>query len=31
MDNNLEESLVYVYFGTIVNNWPKTELQEIIM
>ena len=23
VDNNLKESLVYVYFGSIVNNPPK--------
>ena len=24
VNNNLKEILVYVYFGSILNNWPKT-------
>ena len=25
MDNNLKEMLVYLQFGSIVNNWPKKQ------
>ena len=29
VDNNLKEILVYVYFGSIVNNQPKKQISSV--
>ena len=31
VDNNLKEILVYVYFGSIVNNQPKNEKTNVYL